>query len=251
MDKLKIIIVEDELIIAESLKSILIGMGYDVPAMFRSGNETLEKFRSGLADIIIMDIQLNGKLNGIETSMELRKISTAPIIYVTDNQDEYLRKKAIYETNTVQYVTKPFSRMDISIAIDLAIKALKKHDLKLKKDHETSYLVNDSIFVKESHGYKKIQIKDILYLQADRSYCSLSYQEKASTEAKEILFSENLSFLEDRLAFAESLVRVHRSFLININQVYKIQENRLWIGKTEIPIGKTYKDNVDRIFRFL
>ncbi len=250
MEKVKILVVEDELIIAESLKIMLEGMGYDVPAIFTSGTETLEAFRPGFADIIIMDIHLADNTNGIDTSIELRKVSTAPIIYITDNKDEYLRKKAIYETNTVQYITKPFTRLDISIAIDLAIKAIKGHELQLQKANKSTYVINECIFVKDGSAFKKILVTDILYLKADGSYCNLIFRNGSKGEDS-ILFSENLSFLEEKLSFAKMLVRIHRSYIININSVKRIQENRLWVDDTEIPIGKTYRNDVRDRFRFV
>ncbi len=254
MEKVKVLIVEDELIIAESLKVMLIDMGYDVPAIFTSGKATLENFNPELADIILMDIQLSGGINGVDTSIEIRKISTAPIIFITDNQDEYLRKKAIYETNSVQYLTKPFSRLDISIAIDLAIKTIKRHELALRKINNSSFLINECIFVKDNQGYRKIMTSDILFLKADGSYCKLIYQNsgrKDIDQQESILFSENLSFLEEKLSFAKGLVRIHRSFIVNINEVKKIHENRLWILQHEIPIGKTYKNEIRDRFRFI
>lgn len=203
MENVRILIVEDELIIAESLKLMLEGMGYEVPAVFRSGKETLENFKPGFADIIIMDIHLAGQLNGIDTSIEIRKISTAPIIYITDNKDEYLRKKAIYETNTVQYITKPFTRLDISVALDLAIKAIKSHELLLMRANNSSYLINESIFVRDVQGFKKIMITDILYLKAEGSYCNLTYKNGNENNIASILFSENLSFFRREVVFCK------------------------------------------------
>jgi DNA-binding LytR/AlgR family response regulator len=255
MEKVNILIVEDELIIAESLKLMLEGMGYEIPAIFTSGKTPLENFKPGFADIIIMDIQLADNTNGVDTSIEIRKISTAPIIYITDNKDEYLRKKAINETNAVQYITKPFSRLDVSIAIDLAVKAIKVHDISLKKNNHSSYLINESIFVKEGLVFKKVMISDILFLKADGSYCRLFYRNARSGEdgkpVASILFSENLSFLEEKLFFARNMVRIHRSYIINIDIVKKIHENRLWIEEQEIPIGKTYKNEILNRFRFV
>ncbi|GAA4322783.1 hypothetical protein GCM10023149_23330 [Mucilaginibacter gynuensis] len=254
MGKVKVLIVEDELIIAESLKIMLENMDYEVPAVFTSGTATLENFKPGFADIIIMDIHLAENTNGIDTSIEIRKISTAPIIYITDDKDEYTRKKAIYESNTVQYITKPFTRLDISIAIDLALKAMKGHNLELAHAANSSYIINESIFVKDVQGYKKIMIADILYLKADGSYCKLSYRGSKKNDEKaieDIMFSENLSYLEEKLVFAKNLVRVHRSFIINVNSVKRIQENRLWIEDIEIPVGKTYKNEIRNRFRFI
>lgn len=256
MENVKILIVEDELIIAESLKIMLENMGYEVPAILTSGKQTLDRFKPGFADIIIMDIHLADNSNGVDTSIEIRKISTAPIIYITDSKDEYLRKKAIYETNTVQFVTKPFTRLDISIAIDLAIKAIKDHKLLLSRSNESNYLINECIFVKDANGFKKVLISDILFLKANGSYCSLVFKNTNNSgpnknSISNIMFSENLSFLEEKLKFAKELVRIHRSYIVNIKHLKKVQENRLWIDDNEIPVGKNYKNEIRERFRFI
>lgn len=244
MQKLKILIVEDELIIAESLKIMLEGMDYEVAGVFASGMETLENFKPGFADIIIMDIHLAGNTNGVDTSIEIRKISTAPIIFVTQVRDEHIRKKAINETNAVYYINKPFNKLDISTAIDLALKSIKRDEL-ISKSNENSYLSKDCIFVKNGFGFKKVMIADILFLKAEGSYCDLKFKETTVT------FSENLSFLEKKISFAKELVRVHRSYIVNINRIQRIQENRLWIAETEIPIGKNYRNTLHDVFRFI
>ena len=244
MQKLRILIVEDELIIAESLKLQLESMDYEVVDIFTSGTETIENFKPGFADIIMMDIQLAGGTNGIDTSIEIRKISTAPIIFITNVSDERTRKKAINETNAVYYINKPFSKQDISTAIDFALKSIKREEL-MVRSNENSYLLKDCIFVKNGFGFKKVMIADILYLKADGSYCELKLKENTVT------FSENLSFLEKKLDFASELVRVHRSYVVNIHRIQRIHENRLWVGDDEIPIGKTYKNLLDNIVRFI
>ncbi len=251
METVKVLIVEDELIIAEALKHMLENMGYEVPAIFISGRATLENFKPGFADIIIMDIHLADGTNGVDTSIELRKVSTVPIIYITDNKDAHLQKKAIYETNAVQYITKPFTSLDVAGAIHLAIKAIKTQELTLNTTNDKSHLIDEYIFVKEAIGYKKVMVSDILFLKADGSYCNLLFKGNKKNEVTDILFSENLSFLETKLAFAKNLIRVHRSYIININAVRKIQDNRLWIEENEIPIGKTYKEEVRQRFRFV
>ena|ERR1700761_170120 len=135
--------------------------------------------------------------------------------------------------------------------MDLAIKALKKHDLRVKQSTERSYILDECIFVKEGQGFKKILVDDILYVKADRAYCELVYQEKAGQQPAGIVFSESLSFLEEKLAFACQLIRVHRSYVINIQHVHKTQDNRLWVGTVEIPIGKTFRADVQAMFRYV
>lgn len=243
MDTFKILIVEDEVLIAESLKLTLINLGYQVPAIFTSGAETLKSYYPGFADIVIMDIHLAGNMNGIDTSVAIGKISSVPIIFITNSKDENIAKKAIKDANAVYYLSKPFSKLDIMAAIDIAIKSLKTNEIKAKED-KPSYLLNDCIFVKHTHGFKKLLLKDILFLKAEGSYCELMFKDS------KITFSENLSFFEDKFAFAKEMVRIHRSFIVNINCISRVHENRVWINNTEIPIGKTYKNTLNELMRF-
>jgi DNA-binding LytR/AlgR family response regulator len=245
LSKVKIVVVEDEILIAESLRIMLESLGYEVAAMFNSGLDAIKNFRPGFADIVIMDIELANNTNGIDTAIELKKICDPPIIFITNNTDERIRKRAIYETNAIQYVSKPFTKLDISIAIDLTLKLSGEKEIASQKVYEASYLMNDSIFVKDGGSFKKIMISDIRFLKADGSYCILYYNKN------NILFSENLSFLESKLSFSKILLRVHRSYIININYITKIQDNRLWIDNEEIPIGSTYKKELGDLIRFI
>jgi DNA-binding LytR/AlgR family response regulator len=165
--------------------------------------------------------------------------------------DEYLRKKAIFETNTVQYITKPFTQLDISVAMDLAIKTIKGHNLSLQNGDCTSHLNNECIFVKENQGFRKIMIGDILFIKADRAYSELVFRNNSINKKETIIFSENLSILEEKLFFAKELIRVNRSYVVNSNFIKKTRENALWIEDVEIPIGKTYRNAIRDRFRFI
>jgi DNA-binding LytR/AlgR family response regulator len=236
LSRVKILIVEDSILIAEQLRMMLEGLGYEVAGMFSSGHDAVKNFEPGYADIVIMDIELADNTNGIDTAIELKKISDPPIIFITNNTDERIRRKAIYETNAIHYVTKPFTRTDISIAIDLTLKLAGEKETALKKENDQpSYLMNDSIFVKDAGSFKKIMT----------SYCYLYVKDG------KMMFTENLSFLESKLSFAKNLVRVHRSYIVNINFITKIQDNRLWIDNEEIPVGVTYKKDLDNLLRFI
>ena len=246
MQKVKILRVEDELIIAEGLRIMLGGLGYEVTGTFTSGVETLKNFKQSLADIIFMDIHLADNTSGIDTAKELAKITPAPVIYITKSQDEYLRKKAIHETNAVHYITKPFSKADISTAIDFALKQLKTYAFAGLQTNEEAYLLKDSIFLKNGLGFKKIMIADIMLLEADGSYCKFTFKDNRNQ-----VFSENLSYFGEKLAFAKQLVRIHRSYIVNINFIERVHENRLWVAGQEMPIGRTYRNELVEKFRFV
>ncbi len=242
MQQVKILVVEDELLIAKSLKVMLEELGYLVPGIFRSGTDLLLNFQEGMADIIFMDISLANGTNGIETARILSRTSNIPIVYMTQNQADNVRKKAIFETNAAYYLHKPFNLADVDTAIDLTLKFLKREKA---VGQESPYLMNDAVFIREDFSYKKIRLADIILLKAERSYFQLQCLEKT------YLFSENLSFFDDKLLFAKELVRVHRSYIVNTNYIDKIQENRIWVAGREIPIGSTYKTNFFEKVRFI
>lgn len=243
MAAVKIIIVEDELLIALPLKSMLENLGYEVPACYRSGTEFIANFSDGDADIVLMDINLADNMNGVEASTKLAVISSVPVIYITENADEQLRRKAISETNAAYYLRKPFSVTDVCTALDITLKNLQKIKPASFAGNEPAYLLNDHIFIKDSYAFKKVRLDDILYLEADGAYCHLHCKGGRFT------FSENLSYFEQKLQFAKELVRVHRSYIINVNHIQKMNEGTIWIGDTEIRIGKTYRSDLLRRFR--
>lgn len=238
-------IVEDELLIAESLKLQLEIMGYSVTDICRSGTEALASFAHDLPDVILMDIKLSGDSDGVETSRMIGRLKRTPIIYLTENRDELIRKKAIFETEAVCYMNKPFNRFDLATALDLSIKALQTTKLEMNPPDTETYFSDSFIFIREKNGFMKIMTSDILFLKADRSYCEVFCKNR------QMVFCESLSFFEEKLAFSKELIRVHRSFIVNINHIQKIQDNRLWIDDNEIPVGKTYHHVLEAKLRFI
>jgi DNA-binding LytR/AlgR family response regulator len=246
MLKVKILIIEDDAIIAESSRVMLEEMGFEVTGVFAGGAEVIEAFRPDLADLAIVDIHLANHTSGIDVATVIQRIKPIPFIFITSSKDEYLRKKAIFETNAVYYLEKPFSRTDLSIAVDLAIKNLKLYQFEALEYKDMAYLSSNAIFMKSGMGYKKISISDILYLEADGSYCKFILK-----DARAQIFSETLSYFGEKLSFAKELMRVQRSYIVNVNYVERVHENRLWIKGEEIAIGRTYRKAVLSHFRFI
>lgn len=114
MNKTKILIVEDERIVAIDIKSTLENEGFEIIGMAISGEEAIEKALELKPDLILMDIFLRGSLNGIEASKKIKETINIPIIYLTAYEDKATIDKA-KETNPVEYLVKPFEE-DILIA---------------------------------------------------------------------------------------------------------------------------------------
>jgi len=133
MIKKKIMIVEDEGLIAADLDQQLTAMGYDVFAIAYSGEEAVEKARESYPDLILMDIVLAGKMDGIQAAEKIEKIADIPIVYLTAYSDEKTLGRAKISGHS-GYVLKPVNKQQLLVTIEMA---LHQHgiELNLKENH--------------------------------------------------------------------------------------------------------------------
>lgn len=115
-----VFIVEDESIVASDIRDALQHLGYEVTGMARSGEIALEKIGEAKPDIILMDIQLAGKLDGIETAARIRETHNIPVVYLTANSDTPVLERA-KATEPYGYILKPFDERDLKSTIEIAL----------------------------------------------------------------------------------------------------------------------------------
>lgn len=115
-----ILIVEDEFIIAMLIEKQITRLGYNVVAKVTSGDKAISVVKENECDLVLMDIKIIGKLDGIETMLEIRKFSEIPVIYITGNSDPITRQKA-NETNPTSYIIKPIEMEVLKTAISDAL----------------------------------------------------------------------------------------------------------------------------------
>lgn len=120
MDRPKIMVVEDEWIIANDIKNCLVDLGYMVTSIAATGEEAIEQAGQDLPDLILMDIMLKGEMNGIEAAKEIRLRFDIPVIYLTAYDNQYLVEQA-KQTDNYGYLLKPFKDKELHIAIDMAL----------------------------------------------------------------------------------------------------------------------------------
>lgn len=120
MDRPKIMVVEDEWIIANDIKNCLVDLGYMVTSIAATGEEAIAQAGQDSPDLILMDIMLKGEMNGIEAAKEIRKRFEIPVIYLTAYDNQYLVEQA-KQTDNYGYLLKPFKDKELHIAIDMAL----------------------------------------------------------------------------------------------------------------------------------
>ncbi|GAB5553065.1 MAG: hypothetical protein Sapg2KO_26560 [Saprospiraceae bacterium] len=235
MEPIKLLIVEDDPIIAADLERAMKKMAYQVTGAVESGEEALAIIEQTIPDIILMDIQLEGDLDGVDTAHLISKKYPIPIIFLTSNTDDRTFNRAKL-TQPHGFLSKPFRFTDIKHSIDLAFTAHKPSPEALQKKELESrtFALEDSIFVKSKEHLVKIKLEEILYVEADSCYCSI----KTSTGSYMIV-STLKKFVNS--VKSENLLRIHRSYLINMDKIDKIGDAYVLIKEKMIPIGRSYR----------
>ncbi len=232
MEKIKILIVEDEMIIGANIALQLSSLGYDVIGIIPRAEEVLPKIRENTPDILLLDIYLKGDLDGIELAHIIQKEFKIPIIYLTANADDAHFNRA-KTTNPYAFISKPFKKLDLQHAIELTILRIQE-EKKLEVNDLDTFVMSDSIFVRSHDKMIKININDILYIEAERNYCKIHCKEK------EHLIVSTLKDLEEKLN-VKNLMRIHRSFIINMHHIDEIATSHLVIAKKAIPVSSELK----------
>ena len=242
MDNLiKILVVEDEMIIGAKISMQLTNLGYEVTGILPRGEEAVLYVKeNNTVDIILLDINLKGELDGIETAIEIQKHNDIPIIYLTANADEATFNRA-KTTKPAAFISKPFKQLDLQRAIELTICRIAENETGPSSGNEGSddqhYVLKDRIFVRLRDKMIKILITDILYIEADRNYSRIF------TQGKEYLLSVTLKTIEEKLS-VNHFVRIHRSYIINLSHVEEVAEDHVIISQKAIPLSSGLKEHL-------
>ncbi len=237
-NKINILIVEDEMIIAANISLILNSLGYDVMGLVPRGEEALVLLKENTPDIVLMDINLKGTIDGVETVRQMQQFCDVPVIYLTANNDEKNFNRA-KETRPFAFIAKPFKKLDLQRAIELVIsqKTAAKLDDTTSETATIPYVLDDCIFVRHNNNMVKVAIKEILYIEAERNYCRIF------TQAKEYVLVITLKDIEQKLP-SKHFMRIHRSFIVNLSQINELGTTHVVISKKAIPISKPHKEKL-------
>lgn len=231
--KVKIGIVEDELLIAEKIKMLLLDMGYQTCTVASSYGEAIQMISEEDPDLVLLDIQLAGEKDGIDVAMYLRQHHQRPFIFLTANSDWSTVERA-KQVRPAAYIVKPFTKDDLFTSIEIA---LANYNPPI--ENATTYKQErDFIFIKEGYTFKKLMYSEIRFVESDGNYANIFTEGN-----KKVMVRIKLDDLAKKLN-TEELIRVHRSYLVNVNHINGITPTDIDMGGTQIPIGKPYKEEL-------
>jgi DNA-binding LytR/AlgR family response regulator len=202
--------------------------GLNLVGKYDNPLDAVEFMAHELVDLIFVDIQMPD-LNGIEFT---RTITKGPKVIFTTAYDKYALEG--FRLEVVDYLLKPFSYEEFFKAVQKALRLIRLE----KKDALNQVEANSEfLFLKSEYKIKRINFNDILYIEGLKDYVKVYTQH----EPKPILSLTSLKLLESKLPEA-TFMRVHRSFIVNLEKIDTIERSRIIFGKVYIPVSDQYKD---------
>ena len=205
----------------------------EVAGSFASAAATLEHIRcTGLPDTLFLDIDMPGK-SGLTLRNELRTIPAC--IFITAHPEFALEG---FELAALDYLVKPLK----GDRFEKAMRRLEEYlDLHFKAEQLDFTLGDNTLFIKDGYNQVKLQIQEIVYLEALKDYTGIV------TKNKKYCVLSPLGTLIKEKAF-QSFVRIHRSYAIHRHAVSEISAKGIRVNGILLPVGRSYKDSVDKFF---
>ena len=201
MKTLKIGIVEDDLIIAASISEMLAECGYAATKPAKRYSEAISMIESEEPDLLLIDINILGRMDGIELARTVQKAFHIPYIFLTANTD-FETIARVKEVSPAAFLAKPVTKAQLFAAIEIAVAAFRPSTLPVitaQEQNRPQYLM-----LNDGNGLLKIAQQDILYAESDDNYLRIHL-----TDGRTALTRMTLTALLDKLD-ASCFARTHR-----------------------------------------
>jgi len=221
---IKCLIVDDESHARELIKAYVAKIPFlELSGIAKGSLSAVEILRSQPIDLVFLDIQMPD-LTGFEL---LQTLHPKPLVIVISAYPEYAMEG--YKWDVVDYLLKP-------VPFERFVQAVNKVKGRQTSLTESQQKQEDHFYVRGEHKMIKIRLKDLVYLESFREYTHLHLKDEKHIVRKSLVAFE-------KLLDQEEFMRVHRSFIVSLEQVDLVYGNIIRIGEQEIPIGKNYKSN--------
>lgn len=226
-----VLIVEDELLIAETIADILEQGGYTDIKIVSSVEEAKKYMESKKPSVVLTDINLGKNKNGIDLGQEIFTKYKLPFIYITSHTSTAVIEQ-VKHTHPNGFIVKPFKSQDLLVAVELALFSKSK----------SAEIDEREIILRVGREDFKIEIERIIWIESENNYCTV-YMNGNQRHVVRISLTEIHSHLNN------NFLRIHKSYIVNKKYVSSSRFGYISIGNKEIPVGRTYQSYVSEIFR--
>ncbi len=222
--KYKVLIVEDELLIADNIQLMMEDEGYEVCPIAMSVSDAKRIILNHQPDLALLDIQLKGEADGIDLGRWIADEIKIPFLFLTSQNTEGYVKRA-FKTNPAAYVLKPITVSNLLLSVKLAI-----------FNHEQD-ANSETVTVKVGTEQVVLSVDEIIYLASDHVYIQIH------TKDKRYLVRSTMRDLVEQLG--PQFVQTHRGYAINSKCITKLSTAYLHLSNDiEIPIGRRFKNDL-------
>ncbi|WP_426278122.1 LytR/AlgR family response regulator transcription factor [Chryseobacterium sp. S-02] len=223
------IIIDDEPLAREAIEMLINQTGnLNLIGSFNSPETATKCIESNEVELIFLDIQMPG-INGIEFA---RTVPKETFVIFTTAFSEFATDS--YEVDAIDYLIKPIKLERFQKAVDKAqtYSKLLKADY---ADNSIEQVADDFFFVKADRRIFKVYFNNILFIQGLKDYVVMH------TDSQKVVTAMNIKTIHDQLP-KDAFVRVSKSYIINVKHIGSVDNNTVYIGTNEIPIGNIYRD---------
>lgn len=225
MENIAVLIVDDEVLIAEDLKDSLLSFGIKKIDMAHDKKSAIETLKQFDPDIILLDIRMENETDGLEIGNYIAENTQKPFIYITAHSDVKMIANII-KTNPVAYITKPIKKSDLYASIGLAVKKIRlaeKNRLKIKDGHSTVLIPHNTI----------------LYIKSDGNYVDIY------CDTKKYSIRQSLDSLVSELD-SSIFFKIHRSYVVNTSKIVRFSKKEVVINSTSLPVSRNLNKELEQ-----
>ena len=220
---MKAIAIDDEPIALEIIKSLASKVPFlDLKATFTDAFKALEYLQKEPVDLLFLDIKMPD-ISGIDL---FNSLSKKPLVIFTTAYSEHA--VAGFELDAVDYLLKPFSLARFLKSCNKAFELYNFRNATEAPDH---------LYIKTGYEQVKVMYDEIMYVEATGNYVNFVLRDKNVLSRS--TFIEAMNLLPQ-----DKFVRVHRSYVVAINKIDKVEKNQVTINKIAIPVSEAYNDNL-------
>jgi two-component system, LytTR family, response regulator LytT len=227
--QVQILVVEDEMIVADYMQDCLQKLGYEVTDTCISHEEAVTALEKRKPDFVLVDITLRGSKSGIDLAQFINTHYQIPFAFVTSHGDRDTVDRAKL-TLPCSYLIKPFNEEELYAAIETG---LQQFAGRRAGDAEQLVIFNDAIFIKHKSRFVKIKTLDIIYAEASGNYASIV------TFTAGYTLKTTLKNLLDTLP--PTFIQVHKSYAVNVIHIKSFDADEIMLENNRaLPVGKTH-----------
>jgi DNA-binding LytR/AlgR family response regulator len=200
----------------------------ELEGAFDNPIDAMEYLEKNQVDLIFLDIEMPD-LNGIEFA---RLLENRPKLVFTTAYEKYALQG--FKLEAIDYLLKPFGYPDFLKAVEKARKLIGYEKTASKEEISAN---NEFLFLKSEYKIRRINFNDIIYIEGLKDYIKVFVQ----NQDKPIMSLNSMKSIEEKLP-KEKFMRVHRSYIVNLDRIDTVERSRIVFGKVYIPVSEQYKE---------